>query len=132
MFEDPMQWLVIGIVVIALLLWGPNKIPQLAASLGKARREFDQARKDIENPMNAILQGATQAPTAQTPQVQVPTAQHQLSGDDVLLKTAREMGIATEGKSREQLSVEMVSKATPKGPASQSQQESGQPSPAKA
>jgi len=132
MFEDPMQWIVIGIVVIGLLLWGPNKIPQLAASLGKARKEFDQARKDIENPMNAILQSATQTPTPQTPQAPAASAQPQLSGDDILVKTARDMGIVTEGKSREQLSLEMVSKAAPKRPSPESQLDSAKSSPAKA
>jgi sec-independent protein translocase protein TatA len=114
MFEDPMQWIVIGVVVIALLMWGPSKIPQLAASIGKARREFDTARKEIENPMNALLQTATQTPTVQSPQTQAPAAQPQYSGDEVLIRTAREMGIPTEGKTREQLSLEMVSRASSK------------------
>jgi sec-independent protein translocase protein TatA len=116
MFEDPMQWIVIGIVVIALLMWGPNKIPELASSLGKARREFDTARKAIEDPMNALMQTATQVPSVQTPATQAPPEQVQTSGDEVLIKTAREMGIATEGKSREQLSLEMVARATQKTP----------------
>lgn len=121
MFEDPMQWIVIGVVVIALLLWGPSKIPQLAASLGKARREFDTARKEIENPMNALLQTATQPTATQGPQTQAipqptapaPVAQVQLSGDDTLVKTAKDLGIVTEGKTREQLASEIVSRAAP-------------------
>lgn len=120
MFEDPMQWIVIGIVVIALLMWGPNKIPELASSLGRARREFDTARKEIENPMNALLQSTTQTPTAQvpaTPETPAPTAQVQLNGDDVLLRTARQIGIATEGKSREQISLEILARAEQRGPA---------------
>ena len=119
MFEDPMQWIVIGIVVIALLMWGPSKIPQLAASLGKARKEFDTARKSIEDPMGAIVQTATQRPPVQAPVTQVPAERAEPSGDEVLIRTAREMGIATEGKSREQLSAEMLSKATQKAPATQ-------------
>jgi len=114
MFEDPMQWIVIGVVVVALLMWGPNKIPELAASIGKARREFDKAKKELENPMDALLQSATQPTTAQTPNPQVPNAQPQLSGDETLLKTAREMGIATEGKTKEQISQEIVLKASAK------------------
>lgn len=114
MFEDPMQWIVIGVVVIALLMWGPSKIPELASSIGKARREFDLAKKTIEDPMNALVQTATQSPAAQTSLPQVPPVQ--MSGDDVLVQTARQMGVATEGKTREQLSAEMVSKATQKLP----------------
>lgn len=127
MFEDPMQWIVIGIVVIALLMWGPNKIPELAASLGKARREFDQAKKDIEDPMNALLRVGSPTQSVQAPGTQATPAQVQLSGDDVLLKTAREMGIATEGKSREQLSLEIISVAKQKESASGQQQESAKP-----
>jgi len=125
MFEDPMQLIVIGVIVLALLLWGPNKIPQLAASLGKARREFDTAKKEIENPMNALLQSASQTPSnqplqtapAQAPVAQAPTAQPEFAGDDALIRTARQMGIATEGKTREQLSLEMVARASGSPPA---------------
>lgn len=117
MFEDPMQWIVIGVVVIALLMWGPNKIPELAKSIGKARREFDTARKQIEDPMNALLQTPPQTATVQAPATQAPTPQVQPTGDEVLLRTARSLGIAAEGKTKEQLSAEIVSKATPKTPA---------------
>ncbi len=116
MFEDPMQWIVIGVVVIALLMWGPNKIPELAKSIGKARREFDTARKQIEDPMNALLQTPPQTATVQTQASQAPTPQVQPTGDEVLLKTARSLGIATEGKTKEQLSAEIVSKAAQKAP----------------
>ena len=118
MFEDPMQWIVIGIVAIALLMWGPNKIPELAASIGRAKREFDSARKSIEDPMNSLLQSPTQASTP----VSAPPQVAQASGDEVLVRTAREMGIATEGKTKEQLSEEIVSKAGQKAPDSTSQQ----------
>jgi len=111
MFEDPMQWIVIGIVVLALLLWGPNKIPELAASIGKARREFDTARKSLEDPMQALLQTATQSPPTQGAPTAATPAQVESSADALLVQTAKEMGIATEGKTREQISSEIVSRA---------------------
>ena len=127
MFEDPMQWLVIGVVILALLLWGPNKIPQLASSIGKARREFDLARKSVENPMGLLLQTATQPQSTQGPSTEAapqpstpaPPVQAQPSGDDVLVRTAKDLGIVTEGKTSEQLSAEIVSRATAKAPDSE-------------
>lgn len=37
------------ILAIALIVFGPNKIPELAKSLGKAMREFKKATGDVRN-----------------------------------------------------------------------------------
>jgi sec-independent protein translocase protein TatA len=95
-FSDPLQWIIIGVIVIVIFLWGPQKIPELARGLGRAKREFEQASKEVENSVTM----ATPAPPA-APK----------TGDQVLLETARELGITTEGKSREQLSQEIVARA---------------------
>lgn len=92
---DPLQWIIIGIIVVVIFLWGPQKIPELARGLGRARREFEQASKEIEGTMN---------PTSLSPAVPK-------SADEVLLETARQLGIVTAGKTREQISQEIVAKA---------------------
>ncbi len=38
------------LLLIALLLFGPKKIPDLAKSLGKGIREFKKGLHEIENP----------------------------------------------------------------------------------
>lgn len=50
MFGDPLQLIVIGVVVVVVFMWGPKKIPELARSLGLARKEFEQAQREIEHP----------------------------------------------------------------------------------
>src|SRR5213593_3856785 len=47
---DPLELIIIGVIVVVVLLWGPKKIPELARSLGLARKEFDQANKSLKNP----------------------------------------------------------------------------------
>lgn len=37
------------ILVLALLIFGPKKLPEIGSSLGKAIRGFQQASKDFEN-----------------------------------------------------------------------------------
>lgn len=37
------------ILVIALLIFGPKKLPEIGSSLGKALRGFQDATKDFEN-----------------------------------------------------------------------------------
>ncbi len=90
---DPLQWVVIAIVVIVFVMWGPKKIPELARALGRARKEFSEGAKEAEN-----------APS--TAAVTQPE-----STGDALLDTARKLGIGTEGKTKEQISQEIVSKA---------------------
>jgi sec-independent protein translocase protein TatA len=91
-FTDPIQWLVVGIIVVVIFLWGPQKIPELAKALGRARKEFDQATKEVNSAM---------APTS------TPTREP-MTGDQMLIETVKKLGISTEGKTREAISEEIV------------------------
>ena len=86
------NWLVIILLIAIVFLWSPRKIPELARSLGQAKREFDNAMREVST-------------AASTPQ------QAMLPPDAQLVNTAKRLGIATEGKSAEQLTQEIVSKA---------------------
>ena len=86
------NWLVIVLLIAIVFLWSPKKIPELARSLGQAKKEFDSAMRDVST-------------AASTPQQSMPPH------DTQLVNTAKRLGIATEGKSAEQLSQEIVSKA---------------------
>ncbi len=89
------NWLVIILLIAIVFLWSPKKIPELARSLGQAKREFDNAMRGVST-------------AASTPQHSM------LPPDSQLINTARRLGIATEGKSAEQLTQEIVSKADSK------------------
>lgn len=88
------EWVVILIAVGALILWGPKKIPELARALGEARGEFERASRD--------------AMTKPTPREK--EEERELTSDDVLIETARKLGISTEGKTKDQISKEIVEK----------------------
>jgi sec-independent protein translocase protein TatA len=95
-FGDPIQWIIIGVIVIAIFLWGPQKIPDLAKAVGRAKKEFDQASKEV----SGVVSGQLQPGTAAAPK----------SGDQILLETATALGIQTEGKTREQISQEIIAR----------------------
>jgi len=73
---QPMHLLLI--LVIALLLFGPGKLPQIAANMGKSIREFKSALsapdevKVAAPPQQAEAQPAQPAQAAQTAQPQQP------------------------------------------------------------
>ena len=89
---DPFQILLILGVLAVILIWGPQKIPELARSIGRARKEFDDASKGLTNPISPS----------------VPTA------SDPLTDTAHKLGIDTQGKTRQEISDEIVKAAQTK------------------
>ncbi len=55
------------ILVVALLLLGPSKLPELARSLGKAVRDFKRATNDIRGTVESEFYRMDQPPEAKTP-----------------------------------------------------------------
>jgi sec-independent protein translocase protein TatA len=112
-FGDPIQWVVIAVVIVALFLWGPQKIPDLARAIGRARKEFDDASKEVSGAMSGQFpQSGSTAPYPPRPQQMYAPAPEK-SGDQVLIETARQLGIVTEGKTRDQISQEIVGRVRP-------------------
>jgi sec-independent protein translocase protein TatA len=125
---DPLQWLVIAVAAAVFLIWGPKKIPELARSLGLARKEVQgvsqtvqDARTKLQNP-EALLDSLAAEPKQSVQPVQQPQSPPPIAsaaekpGDGVLLDTARRLGISTAGKSRDQISQEMLAKVNPPAP----------------
>ncbi len=150
---DPIELLVVGAVVVVIFLWGPGKIPEMARSLGRAKKEFDSAQKEFqevtkqfqaESGLTGLAKAASSTSSASlidrltalagepasaapssVPQLPQPTTQvvqpatvappaaasDSKSADQVLIETAKQLEIATEGKTREQISEEILAKA---------------------
>jgi TatA/E family protein of Tat protein translocase len=97
------EWIIIGVVAIVIIMWGPAKIPQFAQALGRAKGEFSKAQKEFTDA--ATMSGYTAATNVVQPRpVPAPTIK---SNDEMLLETAQKLGIPTEGKTREQISEEI-------------------------
>ena len=96
------EWIIIGVVAIVIIMWGPAKIPQFARALGQAKGEFKKASKEFNNAANDASISANAAP-ASAPVY----AQTMKTKDEMLLETAQKLGIPTEGKTRDQLSEEI-------------------------
>jgi sec-independent protein translocase protein TatA len=92
------EWLIIGGVAIVLVMWGPSKIPELAKALGRAKGEFSKAQKEFTD---AAL-GTQNAPTVKS---------SIRSKDEMLLDAAKNLGIPTDGKTRDQITEEIAMKA---------------------
>jgi sec-independent protein translocase protein TatA len=88
------EWLVVVAVIAIIFLWGPSKLPELARSVGLARKEFEKASKEITEPTTSTSTESTSS--------------------DSLIVAAKELGISTEGKTKEEIAKEIAEKAIKK------------------
>jgi sec-independent protein translocase protein TatA len=82
------ETIIIAIIILALIIWGPQKLPEFARAIGQARREFEKASK--EEPKKE---------------------EKKEDLDEKIIKMAKELGISTEGKTKEQILEEIAEKA---------------------
>jgi sec-independent protein translocase protein TatA len=90
------EWLIALGVLLVVFLWGPQKLPELAKSLGVAKKEFEKSSKEISSI-------ATSVSTSHTERQQ-----------DPLIVAAKSVGITTEGKTRDEIAKQIVDKAEKK------------------
>jgi sec-independent protein translocase protein TatA len=81
------EWIIVLAIIVVLFVWGPQKLPEFARSIGLARKEIEKAYKEAST--------TTAPPPAEI---------------DPLIDTAKKLGIPTEGKTRSQISEEIVAK----------------------
>ncbi|MFB0544183.1 MAG: twin-arginine translocase TatA/TatE family subunit [Asgard group archaeon] len=95
----------LALITIALILFGPKKLPELARSIGNAQAEYEAARKarlsqrKIErNRQSSNLNSHSTNPSGE------------LSDEELLIVVAEKMGIETEGKKIEEIAQEILKK----------------------
>jgi len=81
------EWIIVIVLIVVIFLWGPQKLPELARSIGLAKKEFEKASKGIED---EIKKSSTT--------------------DERIIEIAKNLGIKTEGKTREQIVQEILEK----------------------
>lgn len=98
---DPLETLIAGIIILALIIWGPNKIPELARALGRAKREYEKASRGLEEEINKMAQLSSTEDSQSLSR----------TSDDKLIEIAKSLGITTEGKTRDEIAKEIIEKA---------------------
>ena len=56
-------WEILLILVVALIIWGPDKLPEIARKLGKTVRAFKKASFDLTNAVTKEIEKETSLST---------------------------------------------------------------------
>ncbi len=89
------------ILLLVFILFGANKLPELARSMGRAKVEFEKAQKEAELEMLELERRIREGSVGKSEK------------RAKLEKIARDLGINPEGKSDEEL-IEEIYRALPK------------------
>lgn len=54
---EGIEWIVLLVIIAALFLFGPSKIPELARGFGRALGEFHKGRAEIEKEIQDLAKG---------------------------------------------------------------------------
>ncbi len=92
------EWIIILIIIAILLLFGPQKLPELAKGIGRALGEFRRGKMEVERQISEELS------TLDAREVRARVD-----------KAASALGIATTGRSELQLKLE-IARAVDKAP----------------
>ena len=63
---------IIAIIVVVLIIFGPGRLPELGAGVGKAMREFRKATSELTSDITHSTQPAPAPPVAATPPAPAP------------------------------------------------------------
>ena len=96
------EWLIVVGVILVIFIWGPQKLPELARSIGLAKKEFDKAAKEASTTTSETTT-ATASPAGTVSSI-----------GDPLIVAAQSLGISTEGKTKEEIAKEIAEKSTKK------------------
>lgn len=96
------EWIILAVLAI-ILLFGAKKLPEIARSLGRAKKEFERGKRELEKELReeevkSSTHTSTTSSATTTP------------SESKIVKAARELGIETQGKSEEELKKEIAKK----------------------
>ncbi len=111
------EWIFIVLVVV-ILLFGSNRVPEVARSIGKALGEFHKGKAELEREIKAAndlaetevksasdIVNPSSTSSTSTPPIKVDSPVK--SEEDKIKKIAQDLGLNSEGKSEDEIKKEI-------------------------
>ncbi len=120
------EWIILLIIIAVLLLFGPQKLPELARGVGRALGEFRRGKMEVERQISAELTtmevkdtrvrvekaaGALAIPTTGRSEIQLKldiarAVDH--ASDEQVVSAAQAMGVYTSGADMQRLKEQII------------------------
>jgi len=91
---EGVEWVIVAGVLLMVLLWDPERIPELARTMRRFMSEVQRMRSEAEEYLSEAIK---------------PAEESAVSSDRQILEAARRLGIATEGLRRDEI-IERINK----------------------
>jgi sec-independent protein translocase protein TatA len=65
-------WLILLLLIVVLIIWGPGKLPDVGAGMGRAIREFKKATNEVRD--TVVNASSTDSPPVPPPTPAAPPA----------------------------------------------------------
>jgi sec-independent protein translocase protein TatA len=66
--EMPIHWFwIAALLLVVLIVFGPGRLPELGAGVGKAMREFRKATSELTNEVKATVEAKPETPAPSAP-----------------------------------------------------------------
>lgn len=75
------------IFVVALIVFGPRKLPELGRSLGKGLAEFKKASNELQRTLDEEIRNEEQTKTAAARPAAITAASHEIAASDTVPRT---------------------------------------------
>jgi len=80
---------IVAIIVIVLIIFGPGRLPELGAGIGKAMREFRKATSELTSEVTHSTQPVTPPPAATPPAAPAPSESAPAQGSESASPSSR-------------------------------------------
>lgn len=106
---EGIEWLFIGIIVLLLIFYEPQKITQLTKALAQAKKEYEKASSTLVEQIERESGGTEETQSQQSK----PMHEHEQESADVhIIKFAKMFNIQTYGKTLDEIRAEISKKAS--------------------
>jgi len=95
------EWLIVVGILLVVFLWGPKKLPELARSIGLAKKEFEKTKSEF----GSFTTVSSTSPVSSTSNE---------AADESVKIAARNLGIPTEGRTTDAIAKEIADKTAKK------------------
>ncbi len=96
---DPLNLLIIIALLAVIIVWGPQRLPQIVRQINRLRSEYTRVTSGVLSELENL--------TKPLPS-NISTNPGMLTDDSKVIEAAKKLGIATEGKTRNQITADIL------------------------